>query len=134
MILRCLVALVLGVGVPVYAQSAPPAVPVTEVMAVATSKPGPLPDEARKQIPDEVRGVVRLYLDGKIDQMYMRGDRGAVILFLRAKTVDEAKAILENLPLVKGGYVNVEYVPVGPLMSLGYLMAMQQTPSGSGPH
>lgn len=123
--LRCLVGFVLVASVygsGGYAQATPSAVPVTEVLAVASVKPGPFPDEARKLIPDEVRGVVQLYLDGKVEQMYMRSDRSAVILFLRAKTVDEAKTIMDALPLVKGGYVNVEYVPVGPLMSLGALL------------
>ncbi len=121
---RLIAMLALGAGMSVYANAqARSAVPITKVMVVATPKPGAPAEEVRKLVPDEARGVVQLYLEGKIELMYMRGDRGAVILFLNAKTVDEAKAILGDLPLVKDGYVNMEYLPVGPLMSPGTLTA-----------
>ncbi len=56
----------------------------------------------------------QLYLDGKIEQWYTRSDGKGAVLFLRCKTVDEAKAIFAELPVVKAGYLDVEYIPVGP--------------------
>ena len=115
---------VLGAGV--YGQagavaSAPAPVPVTEVMAMTSVKPGVSVPDLMKLVPEEVRGVAQLYMDGKIEQWYTRGDGKGQIFFLRAKTVDEAKQIFADLPAVKAGYVAVEYVPVGPYSPLRFL-------------
>jgi hypothetical protein len=45
-----------------------------------------------------------------------------VILFLDVKTVDEAHAVMDTLPLSKENLMNHEYVPVGPLVPLGGLI------------
>ena len=42
---------------------------------------------------------MKLYLDGKIRQWYSRGDGKGVIFLVDAKTEDEARAIMETLPL-----------------------------------
>ena len=39
------------------------------------------------------------------------------------KTVDEAHAIMDTLPLAKEDLMDHEYIPVGPLLPLGGLIA-----------
>jgi hypothetical protein len=39
-----------------------------------------------------------------------------------AKTENEARAIMETLPLAKDALIDHEYIPVGPLMPLRALM------------
>ena len=73
-------------------------------------------------IPAEIRATVRLYLDGKIREWYSRGDGKGVIFLVDAKTEDEARAIMETLPLAKEQLMESEYIPVGPLMPLRALM------------
>lgn len=122
--LLSLSVLLLGVGIRGQAQAAvaaPAAAPVTEVMAMTSVKPGVALPDVRKLAPEEVRGVAQLYMDGKIEQWYTRGDGKGQIFFLRAKTVDEARAIFADLPAVKAGYVVVEYIPVGPYSPVRYL-------------
>ena len=65
---------------------------------------------------------MKLYLDGKIRQGYSRGDGRGVILFLDVKTVDEAHAIMDTLPLSKENLMDHDYIPVGPLMPLTALI------------
>jgi hypothetical protein len=65
---------------------------------------------------------VKLYLDGKIQQWYSRGDGKGVIFLVNANTDDEARAITETLPLAKDELIDHEYIPVGPLMPLRALM------------
>jgi len=113
------------------AQSAPAPL-VTAVMVMLTAKPDVAREDVMKVLPQEVRETVKLYLDGKIEQWYTRGDGRGVVFFVRAKTVEEAKAIMNGLPLHATGYMNEEYVPVGPLMPLRFLVAAQQSGSGSG--
>ena len=38
------------------------------------------------------------------------------------KTVDEAHAVMETLPLSKENLMDQEYIPVGPLLPLGGLI------------
>jgi hypothetical protein len=66
---------------------------------------------------------VKLYLDGKIRQWYSRGDGRGVIFLVDAKTEDEARALMETLPLAKEQLMDHVYIPVGPLMPLRALMS-----------
>ena len=69
-------------------------------------------------IPDEIQATVKLYFDGKIREWYSRGDGKGVIFLVDAKTEDEARALMETLPLAKAHLMDHEYIPVGPLMPL----------------
>jgi|ERR1700741_2987793 len=89
----------------------------TEVMVVLTAKEGISREQIMKVMPAEIRATVKLYLDGKIRQWYSRGDGRGVILFLDVKTVDEAHAIMDTLPLS-----NENLMDVGPLLPLGSLI------------
>jgi hypothetical protein len=94
----------------------------TEVMVVFTAKQGISREQIMKVMPAEIRATVKLYLDGKIRQWYSRGDGRGVILFLDVKTVDEAHAVMDTLPLSKENLMDHEYIPVGPLLPLGSLI------------
>jgi hypothetical protein len=95
----------------------------TEVMVVLTAKQGISREQIMKVMPTEIRATVKLYLDGKIRQWYSRGDGRGVVLFLDVRTVDEAHAVMETLPLSKENLMDHEYIPVGPLLPLGSLIA-----------
>ena len=60
--------------------------------------------------------------DGKIRQWYSRGDGRVVVFLVDAKTDDEARAIMETLPLAKEQLMDQVYIPVGPLIALKALM------------
>jgi hypothetical protein len=94
----------------------------TAVLVIETSKPGVTPQQIIAVIPEEIRATVKLYLDGKIRQWYSRGDGKGVIFLVDAKTEDEARAVMETLPLAKKQLMDHEYIPVGPLMPLRALM------------
>jgi hypothetical protein len=138
MILLSLSVLLLGAGVNGLAQTAsapaPVPAPVTEVMALASIKPGVAVADVMKLVPDEVQSVAQLYMDGKIEQWYTRGDGRGQIFFLRARTIDEAKAIFADLPAVKAGYVVVDYIPVGPYSPVRFLTRPSGSVDGSAPH
>ena len=94
----------------------------TEVLVIQTPKQGKTAQQILAVIPAEIRATVKLYLDGKIRQWYSRGDGKGVIFLVDAKTEDEARAIMETLPLAKEQLMDHEYIPVGPLMPLRALM------------
>ena len=94
----------------------------TEVIVIQTPRQGVTPDQIMAVIPAEIRATVKLYLDGKIRQWYSRGDGRGVVFLIDAKSEDEARAIMETLPLAKEHLMDDQYIPVGPLMPLRALM------------
>ena len=103
-------------------QSTPPQPKITGVLTILTPKPGVTPDQVMKIMPAEIRATVPLYLEGKIQQWYTRGDGKGVIFIMNCKDVAEAKALIENLPLSKENLVEEQFIPVGPLLPLGILL------------
>ena len=95
----------------------------TEVMVILTVKQGVTRQQIMAVMPSEIRETVKLYLDGKIRQWYSRGDGRGVVFLVDAKTEDEARAIMETLPLAKEQLLDDQYIPVGPLMPLRALLA-----------
>ena len=100
-----------------------PSPKTTEVMVVLTAGQGVTRQQIMNIMPAEVRATVKLYLDGTIRQWYSRGDGKGVVFFLDVKTVDEAHAVIEAMPLSKENLMDHEYIPVGPLMPLTGLIA-----------
>src|SRR5262250_812919 len=99
------------------------AIPKTaEVLVIQTPKQGVTPQQIMAVIPAEIRATVKLYLEGKIRQWYSRGDGKGVIFLVDAKTEEEARALMETLPLAKEKSMDHEYIPVGPLMPLRALL------------
>ena len=94
----------------------------TEVLVIQTAKQGVNPQQIMAVMPSEIRATVTLYLDGKIRQWYSRGDGKGVVFLLDAKSEDEARSVMETLPLAKEQLMDVQYIPVGPLMPLRALM------------
>jgi hypothetical protein len=94
----------------------------TAVLVIQTAKQGVTADQVMAVIPAEIRATVNLYLDGKIREWYSRGNGKGVVFLVDAQTEDEARAIMETLPLAKEQWMDTEYVPVGPLMPLRALI------------
>src|SRR5437667_335817 len=90
----------------------------TEVLVIQTPKQGVTFAQVMDVIPAEIRATVKLYLDGKIREWYSRGDGKGAIFLIDATTEDEARAMMETLPLAKEQLMDHQYIPVGPLMPL----------------
>src|ERR1700757_4818449 len=100
-----------------------PSPKTTEVMVILTAKQGVTRQQIMKVMPAEIRATVKLYLDGKIRQWYSKGDGRGVVLLLDVKTVDEAHAVMDTLPLSKENLMDHDYIPVGPLLPLAGLIS-----------
>jgi hypothetical protein len=66
-------------------QSAPAQPKITGVLTILSPKPGVTPEQIMKIVPAETRATVPLYLDGKIQQWFTRGDGRGVIFILNCK-------------------------------------------------
>jgi hypothetical protein len=108
-------------------QSTPPQPKITGVLAMLSPKPGVTVEQIMKLMPAEIRATVPLYLDGKIQQWFTRGDGRGVIFILNCQDLDEARALIGALPLSKENLVEEQFIPVGPLLPLG--MLLRDTPN-----
>ena len=109
------------------AQSTPPQPKITGVLTMLSPKPGVIPEQIMKIMPAEIRATVPLYLDGKIQQWYMRGDGRGVIFVMNCQDVAEARSLIESLPLSQANLVDEQFIPVGPLLPLGMLLRDSST-------
>jgi len=95
-----------------------------KVMAVGTLKP--LSQEQRQQyLPKEVPATLQLYLDGKMEQFWLREKEVGVIFLMNVDSVDEADKLLKGLPLGQAILLTFDLMPIGPLLPLGMLMTPQ---------
>ena len=95
-----------------------------KVMAVGTLRP--LSQEQRQQyLPKEVPATLQLYLDGKMEQFWLREKEVGVIFLMSVDSVDEADKLLKGLPLGQANLLTFELMPIGPLLPLGMLMTPQ---------
>src|SRR6202012_5743751 len=94
----------------------------TQVLVIETPRQGVTVAQIMAVMPSEVQATVRLYLDGKIREWYSRGDGKGVVFLVEVKSEDEARAIMDTLPLAKENLMGHQYIPVGPLMPLRMLV------------
>lgn len=74
-------------------------------------------------VPHAVHDTVQLYLGGKTGQWYPRKDKRGVMFAMNVTTKDEARDLLEKLPLGVVKIMRFDLIPLGPLSLLIFLSA-----------
>ncbi|CAN7702439.1 hypothetical protein [Caballeronia sp. 15711] len=98
-----------------------PNVPTTRILAIGRLTSKSTPDAVGAVLPQEVRDTVKLYLEGKIDQWYVRKDQASVVFILNMTDVNEARNTLAQLPLGRADLMEFDLIPLGPLSPLAAL-------------
>lgn len=80
------------------------------------------PEQQKAHLPEEVPATLRLYLDGKIEQFWVRRDGKGVIFLMEVGSLDESQALLSALPLSRADIMTFDLIPVGPLSPLAMLI------------
>ncbi|TPG16451.1 hypothetical protein EAH87_14580 [Sphingomonas koreensis] len=99
-----------------------PSVPVTKVMAIGHVTAKWTPETLRTVMPREVRETVALYLQGKLDQWFVRKDQPGVVFIFNSSDPKEVHDMLEALSLGREGMMDFDLIPLGPLAPLGLLL------------
>lgn len=92
-----------------------------QFLAISKPKEGATKEGVTPHMLEEVKETLNLYLLEKIRHFYMRKDQKGVIFHLDADSEEKAKEILSQLPLVKKGFLDYEFIAIGPLMPIGLL-------------
>ena len=95
----------------------------TKLLAIGTRTLQGIPESIEQILPSEVRATVQLYLDGKIDQWFVKQDRSGVVFILNETDAEQASALLRDLPLGAAGMMTFEIIPLAPLSPLGLLLS-----------
>jgi hypothetical protein len=96
--------------------------PTTKIIAIGSFVQ--VPDDATRKsiLPHEVSDTLRIYLQGKIDQLYNRKDEPGVVLLMNVATIEEAKLLLEDLPLGRAGLMRFQFIPIAPLWQMNFIL------------
>ena len=92
-----------------------------KVMAIGTLKPLS-PEQQKTYLPKEVPATLQIYLNGKMEQFWLRDHDAGVIFLMSVDSVAEADALLKALPLGQANLLTFELMPIGPLSPLGMLV------------
>jgi len=99
-----------------------PVVPTTKILAIGQFTKPPTPEQIEELFPKEVPATLRLYLAGKIDQWWIRQTQTGVVFLLNVTSLDEARVLMEKLPLGEAGLMKHEFIELGPLTPLHLLL------------
>jgi hypothetical protein len=100
-----------------------PVVPTTKILAIGQFTRPPTLEQINEFFPKEVPATLRLYLAGKIDQWWIRQTQTGPVFLLNVTSLEEARALMEELPLGRAGLMKHEFFELGPLTPLHLLLA-----------
>lgn len=92
-----------------------------KVMAIGTLK-ALTPEQRQQYLPAEVPATLQLYLDGKMEQFWMREHEAGVVFLMCVDSVEEADHLLKALPLGRADLLTFDLFPIQPLHPLGMLI------------
>src|ERR1700721_4083217 len=99
-----------------------PVVPTTKILARGQFTKVPTPEQLKEIFPKEVAATLRLYLAGKIDQWWIRQTQTGPVFLLNVTALEEARALMEKLPLGQAARRKNEFIGLGRLTPLHLLL------------
>lgn len=97
--------------------------PTTKILAIGrwTAK-GMILSDRYPVMKKEVPATTRLYLTGKIEMWYVKPDISGVVFIMNITSAAEAHELLEKLPLGQAKMMEFDFIPLGPISPLRYLL------------
>jgi hypothetical protein len=92
-----------------------------KILAIGTLK-SLTQEQSDRIFPAEVPATLKLYLDGKIEQFWLRDEMKGAVFLLNVESVAEAENLLGALPFTKENLHTFDLLPIGPLLPLGFLI------------
>jgi muconolactone delta-isomerase len=95
-------------------------------LAVEKEMPAAQSADFAPHLQAEARRAWDLCQAGLIREMYFRQDRDEAVLILECDSFDEARQILDSLPLVQAGLIDFECIPLKPYPGFARLFAVEK--------
>ena len=93
-----------------------------QILAISKLVKGVTPDSIGQLGADEVKHTLESYLDGTIRNFWFQVNRPGIVFILECSDENEARKVMNELPLVVAGMMIVDLIPLQPLMPLGTLI------------
>ena len=86
-----------------------------KVLAIGHAQPGIGWEDSAPYVGVEARSVWELYESDRVREFYLRADhRPGVVLVFECDDVSEAERLVAALPMVEGGLLDFEVIPLRP--------------------
>jgi len=97
--------------------------PTTKMLAIGRWTEKGLDRAARFIVmKEEVPATVNLYLTGAIEQWYIKPDLSGVVFIMNVTSAEAAHELLEKLPLGVAGMMVFDFISLGPITPLRFLL------------
>ena len=94
-----------------------------KILALERENPQAAAGDFQPHLRAEAARAWELYQAGILREIYFRQDNHCAVLVLECAGVDEARQILDTLPLVQQGLIDFEILPLGPYPGFARLFA-----------
>ena len=85
-----------------------------KIIALEIEKESLTPADFHPYLIDEAAAVWELYKAGIIREIHFREDQQTAVLIMECESVDFAKSILSQLPLVQNNLITFDIIPLKP--------------------
>lgn len=94
-----------------------------KTLAIEQQVSGVTAEQFKPHLKAEAARVWELYQAGVFRELYFRADRSEAVLMLECADVEEARCVLDTLPLVKEGLIASDLVALRPYPGFARLFA-----------
>ena len=94
-----------------------------KILALSKRQPGVTTEQLQAHQVTEARRVWELHKDGVFREIYFRRDHPGAVVILECASLEEARQALGTLPMVEGGLLDFDIIPLGPFLPLENLFA-----------
>lgn len=99
-----------------------------KIIAIDKVQPDATPEKVKENFMKEVNHTVKMYLADVVREMYFRQDRSGTVLVLEAPSVEDARSLIDKMPMVQAGLIDFDLIPLGPFVPLALLLD-EETPA-----
>ena len=92
-----------------------------KILAIEREVPGKTQKDFEPFLKAEAKRVWELMQTGMIREVYFRDKESSVVMVLEKRNIQDAKALLKTLPLVKEGLITFEIIALAPYPGLSRL-------------
>lgn len=85
-----------------------------KMIALEKERPGVTPDQYQPYLKSEAARVWELYQNGYIRESYFHAHKHTAVFVLECGDLQEARALLQTLPLVEAGLITFDLLPLVP--------------------
>jgi hypothetical protein len=99
-----------------------------KILAIAKVDPQATREKIQPHFAAETKHAWKLYKEDTVREMYDRQDRMGVVFVLECSGVDDARRILDELPLVREKLIDFDMIPLRPFSYFEMLFGASLAP------